>query len=297
MKMSDNNRILERAKSFLYKNGRLIDRKRFEFLFENGTKEAVIGALRAYQNPDGGFGHALEPDIRCPYSQPVPTEMALMLMEEIDCYDPDLLGGIIRYVRGITLPEGGVPFVFCNAKDYPHAPWWGAERDDVASVNPTGLLMGQLSKQTARTDILQEEWFQRNTAYLWRVFEQERPAGYHDGIQWITFLQHTSEPEKAEAYLARIDEWLQQPGIIERDPNAAGYVHKVLDWAPHRDSYAGRVIPQADIQRHLDALIDQQQEDGGWSISWEAVGPGAEAEWRGYLTVERLKTLKSYGVI
>ncbi|RAP73602.1 prenyltransferase/squalene oxidase repeat-containing protein [Paenibacillus montanisoli] len=294
--MSDNS-VLGRAKSFLYKNARLIDRKRFEFLFEDGTKESVIGALRAYQNPDGGFGHALEPDIRCPYSQPVPTEVALALMDEVGCLDAELLDGIIRYVRGITLPDGGMPFVFCNAKDYSHAPWWGVERDDVASVNPTGLLIGYLSKQNARMDIRQEEWFLRNTAYLWRVFEQEQPSGFHDGIQWITFLQNASDQEKAAVYLARIDDWLQQPGVIEFDPEAEGYVHKVLDWAPKRDSYAGRVIPQGEIERHLHALIGQQQEDGGWPISWPAVSPGAEAEWRGFVTVERLKTLKSYGMI
>ena len=39
-------------------------------LFEDGPAEPVIEALRGYRNPDGGFGHALEPDVRCPSSQP-----------------------------------------------------------------------------------------------------------------------------------------------------------------------------------------------------------------------------------
>ncbi|MBP3964642.1 prenyltransferase/squalene oxidase repeat-containing protein [Paenibacillus lignilyticus] len=291
------NEILERAKSFLYKNGRLIDRRRFEYLFEGGTKEAVFSALRAYRNEDGGFGHALEADIRCPESQPVPTEMAFMILDEIGYGDPGLLDGIIRYVRSITLPDGGVPFVFRSAMAYPHMPWWAAERDDVASINPTGQLIGMLCKQQVRTDIWKEEWFQRNTAYIWRAFEQEKPHGFHDGIQWITFLQHTPEQEKAAPYLAWIEEWLQQPGIIERDPEAEGYVQKVLDWAPQRSSYAGKVISEAELNCHLQALIEQQREDGGWGISWEPVGPGAEAEWRGFVTVERLKTLKSYGML
>lgn len=77
----ENRRILERAKSFLYQNARLLDRRRYEYFFEEGTKEAVIEALRPYQNRDGGFGNALEPDIRCPHSQPVPTEMALTIMD------------------------------------------------------------------------------------------------------------------------------------------------------------------------------------------------------------------------
>lgn len=291
------NQILERAKSFLYKNGRLLDRRRYEFFFEEGSKEAVIDALSIYQNRDGGFGNALEPDIRCPDSQPVPTEMALTIMDEIDHYNSDLLRGIIRYLRKVTLCEGGIPFVFRNASEYPHAPWWETEQDDRPSINPTGRIIGLLCKQNVRTEFYQEEWFLKNVAYIWSYFEQEKPIGYHDGIQWIGFLQHTFEQERTVAYWPVIDEWLRIPGTIERDQEASGYVHKVLDWAPVRDSYANKFISNVDLQKHLQALVDQQQEDGGWPISWPPVSPGVEAEWRGWVTVERLKTLKSYGIL
>jgi len=291
------NQILERAKTFLYQNARLLDRRRFEYFFEDGSKEAVIEALRAYQNQDGGFGNALEPDIRCPYSQPVPTEMALMIMDEADCFDPQILEGIIRFLRNITLRDGGIPFVFRNAGAYPHAPWWKTESDDKPSINPTGRIVGLLYKQNVRTDFYREEWFLANVAYIWRVFELEKPHGYHDGIQWITFLQHTPEQEKAKAYWPVIEEWMRLPGTIERDPEAEGYVHKVLDWAPVRDSYASRFVSEEDLQKHLQALVNQQQEDGGWPINWPAVSAGCEGEWRGWVTVERLKTLKSYGIL
>jgi len=293
----ENRRILERAKSFLYQNARLLDRRRYEYFFEEGSKEAVIEALRPYQNRDGGFGNALEPDIRCPHSQPVPTEMALTIMDEVDGFDPQILEGIVRYLRDITLQEGGIPFVFRSAGDYPHAPWWAAERDDRPSINPTGRIVGLLYKQKLRTDFYREEWFLKNVAYIWRVFDQEKPAGYHDGVQWIAFLQHTPEQERASAYWPAVDEWLSRPGTIERDPEAEGYVHKVLDWAPARDSYANKLISAADVQRHLQALVRQQQEDGGWPINWPPLSPGCEAEWRGWITVERLKTLRSYGIL
>lgn len=288
---------LEEAKTFLYKAGRLLDRRRFEHLFAEGPREAVIDALRVYQNPDGGFGNALEPDIRCPDSQPVPTEMALILMDETGLYEPDLLDGIIRYLRAITLPEGGFPLVFRSAGRYPHAPWWAAEQDHLPSVNPTGRIIGLLYKQNVRTDFYEEEWFQRNVSYLWHAMGQGVPEDYHEAIHWITFLEHTPEQEKARSYWPVIDEWLQRPGTIERDPDAGGYVHKVLDWAPSRDSYAKRFLAEEEVERHLQALAAQQQEDGGWPISWEAVSSGGETEWRGFLTVERLKTLQSYGVL
>lgn len=43
-------------------------------------------------------------------------------------------------------------------------------------------------------------------------------------------------------YWPSINEWLRSSGTIELDPQAAGYVHKVLDWAPTPDSYAHKFI-------------------------------------------------------
>jgi hypothetical protein len=292
-----NQQLLERAKTFVYRNARQIDRRRYEYFFEGGSGEAVIEALRAYQNPDGGFGNALEPDIRCPHSQPIPTEMALLIMDEAGDFDSQLLEGVIRYLRSNTLAGGGIPRAFRSLNDYPHAPWWNTERDDRPCVNPTGRIIGLLYKQQVRSDIFQEEWFRQNVAYLWNAMEKEIPMDYHDGVQWIEFLQHTPDRERANSVRTKLDKWLARPGMIELDPEAKGYEHKVLDWAPMRDSYARQFVSEDNVKKHLQALLDQQQEDGGWQISFPAVSPGGEAEWRGWVTVERLKTLKSYGVI
>jgi hypothetical protein len=61
------------AESFIWTAARLVDRHRYALWFKDGRVEPIIDALRGYRNPDGGFGHALEPDLRCPASQPAPT--------------------------------------------------------------------------------------------------------------------------------------------------------------------------------------------------------------------------------
>lgn len=61
--MTDPSMLLSKAHDYMYSNARLLDRRRYEFHFGNGSAEAVIDALRPYQNADGGFGGALEPDI------------------------------------------------------------------------------------------------------------------------------------------------------------------------------------------------------------------------------------------
>ncbi|CAI6050004.1 hypothetical protein PAECIP112173_01350 [Paenibacillus sp. JJ-100] len=42
-----------------------------------------------------------------------------------------------------------MPFVFKNASDYPHAPWWRTEEDSRPSINPSGRIVGLLYKQKA----------------------------------------------------------------------------------------------------------------------------------------------------
>ena len=62
---------------------------------------------------------------------------------------------------------------------------------------------------------------------------------------------------------------------------------------------AGELLPAivrpSLIERHLDALAADQEEDGGWPISWPPISPGVAAEWRGVVTLKVLQSLASYG--
>lgn len=289
---------LRRAREFIYTNARLLDRKRFAFHFEAGSAEEVLDALKPYQNADGGFGNALEADMRCPQSQPVTTETALMVIREAGGFGSDMMDGVLRYLRSITLDGGGLPRATTDVNAYPHAPWWTTERDGIPSLNPTGSIIGMLLAQRERTDFAEEAWFRSNIAFLWRSLESGGvPGDYHDAAQWIAFLEHAPEPDQGRAsrLKAVLDDWLAGPGGIERDPLAGGYVYKVLDYASSPDSYAARLVTAEEVSGHLDALIASQQEDGGWPLSFPAVSPAGEQEWRGWLAVDRLKTLKAYG--
>ena len=62
---------LERAADFLWRNARLLERTMFAQEFLGGPPDAVLNALMAYRNADGGFGSALEPDVRAPGSMPL----------------------------------------------------------------------------------------------------------------------------------------------------------------------------------------------------------------------------------
>jgi hypothetical protein len=43
------------ARSFMAAHARILDRRRFELLFDGADAEPVLAALRAYRNRDGGY--------------------------------------------------------------------------------------------------------------------------------------------------------------------------------------------------------------------------------------------------
>ena len=55
--------------SFMATHARLLDRRRFELVCGRAEPDEVLAALEGYRNPDGGYGWALEPDLRSPESQ------------------------------------------------------------------------------------------------------------------------------------------------------------------------------------------------------------------------------------
>jgi hypothetical protein len=277
-----------RAEEFIWKNARLVDRRLFAFQFRGGSREAVLAALRAYQNEDGGFGNALEPDIRCPDSQPVPCQHALEFMDVVGA-DLEIGGGICDYLVTITTGEGGIPFVLPSAHRYPRASWWNTEEEPPAALNPTADIAGLLHKNGVR-----HPWLDRATEYCWEKIAGRRPDDMHEMGVIVTFLRHVPERGRAERELERLGRHLLSSGLVA-DVKQAGYVRKPLDWAPTPDHPYRSLFSEATMEANLDELIAGQQSDGGWSISWEPVSPGCELEWRGWITCGVLQTLRANG--
>jgi len=283
---------LGKAQEFIWKYARLIDRRLFAGLFLDGPREPVLAALQAYQNPDGGFGNALEPDKRVPHSQPVDAEMALRILDLIDGF-AGAAGPVQRlcaYLAGISRPEGGVPFAVPPVNDYPHAPWWQTPADAPASLNPTASITGRLLKHR-----VQHPWIERASAFCWRAIAASDSLEFHDLLPMITFLEQVPERERATQELERIAARIRQHNLVALDPQAAGYVHKPLEWAPTPHCYCRRLFNDETIARHLDWLANEQMADGGWPITWQPICPAVDYEWRGWRTILALHTLQAYG--
>lgn len=53
------NSTFEKARTFMHRKARPLDLARFQYHFENGSKQNVMNVLSYYQNEDGGCGHAM----------------------------------------------------------------------------------------------------------------------------------------------------------------------------------------------------------------------------------------------
>src|SRR3954452_5041863 len=115
---------LDRAADFVWRNARLLDRHLFARRFLNGSSEHVVNALRAYQNDDGGFGNALEPDLRGPDSQPIHVDMAFRVLYESGAVAPELVGRACSYLESVSGAGGSVPGITPSALQYPRAEHW-----------------------------------------------------------------------------------------------------------------------------------------------------------------------------
>jgi len=274
---------LARAAEFMRLDGRLIDRRRFALHFLGGPAAPVVAALRAYENPDGGYGHALEPDLRGEGSQPVPAQHALQFLHEAGADDDPAVARVGDYLASISRDDGGVPFVLPSVRDTPHGPWWRTPDDPPGSINPTGTLAGMLHR--ARSG---HPWLGPADAFCWRYLEGlDTEPGAYDVLAVLTFLDHVPDRERAEAAFARVRDILAA---------GAGSDHQdALDFAPAPGGYGHRLFGAEVIGARLDALVDAQADDGGWDIAFPSWTPVTRPEWRGFVTVERLLTLRAYG--
>jgi len=281
--------LLDSAHTFILSNARLLERRLFAFLFQGGDRQPVLSALLAYQNADGGFGNALEPDKRTATSQPIDQEVALSVLDTIG-FDREVALQVCNFLVTITTPEGGVPFVLPTVRDAPRAPWWNTDGDDPpASINPTASIAGLYHKYAIR-----HPWLDRATDFCWQQIEQMPMTSGHDFLCAMHFLEHVPERARAERAFESMSAQLLAGGHITYDPYASGYVFMPLFYAPSPESMGRRLFDQAMIHTHLEALIQKQQADGGWPISWPAVSPACEQEYRGIVTLGALKTLKVY---
>jgi hypothetical protein len=285
------NMVVVDARFFLLRHARVLERRLYEVRFEGGDPSGVAMAVRAYQNPDGGLGHALEPDLRCPESQPLHVAMGLAALAEARYRDRELSTSVCVYLKSVSDDNGLVPFFTELAHLSPLAEHWYHAKV-VPAVNPTAEICGFLHYQG-----VQHDWLSRATETCLKLIMKDPPQDAHSLLATARLAEYIPDKQAAQNLIDVIASTLPKAQLYIPDAPVEEYGLTPLHFAPRPTSLLARIFTQDQIDRHLEDLFNRQQEDGGWPIHWEAPGPAAELEWRGRLTLDAITTLRAWGFI
>jgi hypothetical protein len=278
------------AAGFIAGHARVLDRRVFERLFAGGPAGPVRDAVAAYRNTDGGFGHGLEPDCRAAASQPAAVEMALRILDLADSWDEPLVRDAVDWLATVAPAEGGATFVLPTVSEGPHAPWWVPADGNPPSLIQTGQIAALLYAHG-----FAHPWLEGATKVMWEsIAGLTEPSGY-EMFGVLSFLEHVPDRARAEAAFQRTGPLLLERGLVTLDPEAPGETHSPLDFAPLPGSIARGLFDAATIDAHLDHLAAAQRDDGGWMFNWTSWSTAAEADWRGFMTVDALRVLRANG--
>jgi hypothetical protein len=277
------------AERFMLANARLLDRHRLAVLLHGAPVAPVLDALRAYRNPDGGFGHALEPDVRAAESEPAATLHALEVLGGIAALDDPMVADAAAWVASIADADGGVPFVLPTAAAHPHAPWM-VPSDGGSHL--TFAIAGALWEAGSS-----ELWLARASEWCWAKLERPDELSAYWVKFSLDFLDRVPEHARASAAIEDLRPLIGSDGSMPVPGGTGGERLTPLTLSPRPAARSRALFTDDQIEADLDVLQRGQQDDGGWTFDWLAWSPGQSVEWRGAVTLRALDTLRAHGRI
>ena len=298
----------EKARQFIYRNARPLDFARWQYHFENGSRDAVLAALAAYQNEDGGFGHALEADSFNPNSCPIQTWAAIGILNEVGMTDSQhpIIQGILRYLAS------GADFdpqhnqwlnVVPTNNDYPCAIWWKyGEKGSGFKYNPTANLAGFILRYAdPASELYQKAGVIAQEAVAW-LLTQENFAEQHVAGCFISLYQYCAE---ANVRLFDMDALLRK---------LSDMLHLCLDgsdaqWGKEYGAFPSDFICSRDdlfyaehaaiVAKACDFIKAQQLPDGSCPVVWQWWTDHKEYEiaanwWKSDITIKYMRFLRVF---
>lgn len=294
---------LQQTASFLARYGRVLDRRRFALLADEAgataeNRRAVLAALDAYRNADGGFGWGLEPDLRAPESQPGGALHALEAIADAGPETAEATPGLLDWLNRATLADGGLPFALPIADPTACAPFWVETDFGASSLQITAAIAAE-AHRAARFDarIAEHPWLERATRYCFDAIAaiDEAPFAYVLSFA-LGFLDAAADTRpEASDLLRQLGKFVPADGAVPVAGGSEGETLHLLDYAPRPGRPVRELVVDDAVARDLDRLEGGRQADGGWTVDFASFSDAAALEWRGYATVGAVAVLRANG--
>ncbi|NEZ57092.1 hypothetical protein [Adonisia turfae] len=296
---------LEASQQFIEQKGRPLEIARFHHAFNGASADSVVAALKEFQNPDGGFGHGLEPDLRTNDSSALCTSIAFQVFRSINgTSDHEVVSVAIAYLlKTLDQKEWHWPIIPKSAQQSPHAPWWeqsdDEETSELFSLNPTAEILGYLYDYQ---HLVPETIISQVSERVMGALSNTEQMGMHDLLCCLRLMKTKTLPDEfreqiRQAVAQQID------GTIEKNSAAwEGYCLRPLQVIDAPDSPFMAGMEEA-VTANLAYEISTQSEEGAWSPTWSwgdmfpDAWQQAHQDWSGVITVETLLVLKRFGCL
>lgn len=294
--------LLARAHGYVARQGRPLEHARWGVL-AGGTPDLALDVLAEYQNPDGGFGHALEPDFWNPGSTPIQSWVAMEVLREVGCpSDHPLVRGLLGWLEAQWAAGTGLPSVVPGNNDHPHAPWWAYDEagghSNHSEWNPQAALAGFAwghAPAGSRVEALARDAVTRGLAAL----ETEGTTFDPHVVACFVTLAEELAAKPGDFDLEALEGWLNAlaEALVEPDPDRWFTTYccrpSQLVRAPGR--WSARLEDLARLE--AEALVAAQDEEGSWPVTWSWEGetwPVARTWWRGVMAVQNARFVKTW---
>jgi hypothetical protein len=281
--------ILENGANFIWRNARLLERAIFEYYFYEASPIRIIDILRAYQNEDGGFGHALEPDLRAPDSHPLFVEFALRTLYDCQLRDPTIAHRVCDFLAKHADLQHGIPPIFPSSQNYPRARHWTNRNMEPSWDRLVGLV------GLANWQGVHHIWLKNVVDVCLDHMASTTYTDAHTIMNAFCLLESVAQERDVEQLFHKLAQDLVNANYFSIDVPVKTYALTPLTLAPTPDAYCRQIFSRVQIDAHLNELISLQMADGGWPIQWKPPGEAAQWEWRAQKTVNALVTLHAYG--
>lgn len=287
------------VKLYLQTHARKLDLRLFEYLFESADAQPVLDELAAYQNDDGGFGNALEPDLRLPASSALATTIAFQYLAKVEADTGTLVDRAVGYFmasydaskqRWVNIPSA--------ADKYPRAPWWNYDQIEWAGWgNPSAEILGYLLEYADKVNnpALLAKLSEQAIHRLQDIVEPEQ----HEVKCYIRLYERAGKELQAKLHDKLVAHITQLAKTTPKDWE--GYVATPLTFVDSPDSPFADLFDKQVLMDNANFIKSKLVGGNHWEPAWEwgqfqNEWAKAKQDWSGKLTIENLSLLKAFGV-
>ncbi len=288
-------------RAYLEKHARKLDLFLYEYLFEGAGSAPVLRELSTYQNTDGGFGHALDADLRLPDSSALATTVALQYLSQVDGVSADnpLITDALHYLlNSYDGTRNGWLSIPPSADEYPRAPWWNYKETEASPQwgNPSAEILGYFLKYAPDTDATLLQKLSEQALHRLREIDEPEPHEIKCYVRLYDNADHSLQMLLHELLAKNIKQ------VAKTNPKDwHGYVPTPLTFIDSPDSPFADLFEESLLLENAKFLQGQIVNSSHWEPTWawgqfEDEWAKAKVEWSGKLTVDNLQILKEFGL-